>query len=99
MPIIQQEKTGLTALLIVYAGLPECKYSKTCVKWPLSKRPKIDFQDQGEYSAILSTFIKLPLVIKFFVMSIFEWSFFTGLTVCTILGNKCGSLVCEHDFS
>ena len=27
---------------------------------------------QGEYSAILSTFIKLPLLIKIFVLSIFE---------------------------
>ena len=47
--------------------------SKTCVKWPLSERQKIGFQDQlslnagqeyyrmlqGEHSAILSTFIKL----------------------------------------
>ena len=47
-------------------------YSKTCVKRPLSKRPKIGFQDQlslnagqkyckmiqEEHSAILSTFIK-----------------------------------------
>ena len=46
-------------------------YSKTCVKWPLSKRPKIGFQDQlslnagqkycrmlqVEHSAILSTCI------------------------------------------
>ena len=50
------------------------------------RRPKIVFQDwlsldagqkycrmhQGEYSAILSTFIKLPFVIKIFVLSIFE---------------------------
>ena len=55
------------------------------VKRPLSKRPKIGFQDQlslnagqkycrmlqGEHSAILSTFIKLPFVIKIFVLSIF----------------------------
>ena len=68
--------------------------SKTCVKRPLSKRLKIDFQDQlllnvdqkycrmlqGEYSAILSTFIKLPFVIKIFVLSIFEWPFYTGFT-------------------
>ena len=53
-------------------------YSKTCVKWPLSKRPKIGFQDQlslnagqkycrmlqGEHYVILSTLIKLPFVIK-----------------------------------
>ena len=70
-------------------------YSKTCVKRPLSKRPKIVFQDQlslnagqkycrmrqVEHSAILSTFIKLPIVIKIFVLSIFEWPFYTGFTV------------------
>ena len=37
---------------------------------------------QREHSAILSTFIKLPVVIKSFVMSIFEWSFYTRLTEC-----------------
>ena len=72
-----------------------CIYSKTCVKWPLSKRPQIVFQDklslnagqpycrmlQGEHSAILSTFIKLPIVIKIFVLSIFERPFYTGFSV------------------
>ena len=67
----------------------------TFVKRPLSKRPKNGFQDQlllnagqkycrmlqGEHSAILSTFIKLPFVIKIFVLSIFEWAFYTGFTV------------------
>ena len=74
-------------------------YSKTCVKRPLSKRPKISLQDQlslynagqkycrmlqGEHSAILSTYIKLPFVIKTFVLSIFEWPFYTGFTVHTM---------------
>ena len=36
---------------------------------------------QREHSAILSTFIKLPVVIKIFVLSIFERPFDTGLTV------------------
>ena len=36
---------------------------------------------QGEHSAILSAFIKLPIVIKIFVLSIFEWVFYTGFTV------------------
>ena len=59
------------------------------------KRSKIGFQDQlslnagqkycrmlqWEHSAILSTFIKLPFVIKIFVLSIFEWSLKTGFTV------------------
>ena len=35
----------------------------------------------SKHSAILSTFIKLPFVIKFFVLSIFEWLLKTGFTV------------------
>ena len=56
------------------------------VELPLSKRPKIGLQDQlllnagqeycrmlqWEHSAILMTFIKLSIVIKIFVLSIFE---------------------------
>ena len=59
------------------------------------RRPKIGFLDrlllhagqkycrmlQRELSAILFTFIKLPFVIKTFVLSIFERSFNTGFTV------------------
>ena len=41
---------------------------------------------QGEHSAILLTFIKLPFVIKIFVLSIFEWLFSTGLTVHDLIG-------------
>ena len=73
-----------------FLNLQYSKYSKTCVKWP-----KIGFQGQlllnagqkyckmlqGEHSAILSTFIKLPLVIKMFVLSIFEWPFYTSFSV------------------
>ena len=33
------------------------------------------------HSAILSTFIELPFDIKIFVLSIFEWPFYTGFTV------------------
>ena len=72
-------------------------YSKTCVKRPLSKRLLIVFQDQlslnagqkycrmlqGEHSAILLTFIRLPFVITcmIFVLYIFECPFYTGFTV------------------
>ena len=35
-----------------------------------------------EHFAILSTFIKLPIVFKTFVLSIFKWLFKTGFTVC-----------------
>ena len=36
---------------------------------------------QGEHSAILFTFIKLPFVITIFVLYIFEWLTYTGFTV------------------
>ena len=36
---------------------------------------------QGEHSAILKTFIKLPFSIKSFGMYIFEWLLKTGFTV------------------
>ena len=39
---------------------------------------------QGEHSAILLAFIKLPFVIKVFVLSIFWWPFYTGFTVAHI---------------
>ena len=35
---------------------------------------------QGEFCNKL-TFIKLPVVIKIFVLAIFEWPFYTGFTV------------------
>ena len=49
---------------------------------------------QGEHSTILLTFIKLPFVIRTFVLSIFEWPFYTGFTVLpTILETMLFSLV------
>ena len=71
-------------------------YSKTCLKRPLKKETKIGFNDQllltagqkycrmlQEHSAILSTFIKQPFVIKTFVLSIFDWPLKAGFTVYT----------------
>ena len=77
----------------------KANYFKTCVKRPLSKRLKIGFLDQlslnasqkycimlqGEHSAILLTFIKLPFSIKILILSIIEWPFYTGLTVQSYL--------------
>ena len=39
---------------------------------------------QREHSAILLTFMKLPFVIKIFILSIFEWLFYTGFAVHTL---------------
>ena len=39
---------------------------------------------QGEHSAILSTFVNLPFVIKIVVLSIIEWPFWTGFTVLNV---------------
>ena len=36
---------------------------------------------QIKHSAILLTSIKQPVVIKIFVLSVFEWPFYTGFTV------------------
>ena len=66
-------------------------YSKTCVKQPLSKRQKNGFQDQlllnvgqkycrmlkREHSAILLTFIKIPVVSKTSVFCLFFSGSFT----------------------
>ena len=75
--------------------LVQRNYRKMTIKWSFVKIRKIGFQDQlslnagqkncrmlqRENSAILSTFIKLPFVIKIFILSIFEWLFYTGFTV------------------
>ena len=85
----------LSAFVIFHTFLCHFMYNNTCLKRLLSKRAKIGFQDQlllnagqkycrmlqAEHSAILSTFIKLPFVIKIFVLSIFEWPLLTGFTV------------------
>ena len=74
-------------------------YSETCLKPPLIKNTTIGFQYQlslnegqkycrmlqGEHSAILSTFIKLPFVFKTFVLSIFKWSLKTGFNVVYLI--------------
>ena len=40
---------------------------------------------EWEHSAILSTFIKLPVVIKTFVLSIYEWLFYKALLYIFIM--------------
>ena len=46
---------------------------------------------QGEHSAILLTFNKLPFVTKIFVLSFFEWPLKTGFSVTPIyLANSLG---------
>ena len=78
------------------------EYSKTCLKRPLKiedqswcSRPiiaqcrsKYCRMLQGEHSAILLTFIKLPFVMKIFVLSIFEWPLKTGFTVSALMRER-----------
>ena len=47
----------------------------------LSKKMANIAKFQREHSPILLTFIKLPVVIKTYVLSIFEWTLYTGFTV------------------
>ena len=42
---------------------------------------------QRKHSAILLTFFQLPVVIKIFVLSIFEWPFYTGFTQVVLYFN------------
>ena len=49
-----------------------------------------------EHSAIPSTFIKLPVVIKTFVLSSFEWPFYTGSEKHNVTGYKCKSEIISH---
>ena len=82
---------SLAPLTVLYILHVFSLYSKPCVKRSLSRRPKIGFHDQlslnagqkycGEHSTILSTFFKLPFIIKIFALSILEWPFYTGFTV------------------
>ena len=81
--------------LTSYFLISSIGYSITCLKQPLKNKIQNFFQDglslnagqkycrmlQGEHSAILSTFIKLPFAIKTFVLSIFECPLKTGFTV------------------
>ena len=83
--------TGMALLadvtfLSLYLGTSlgsQVDYSKTFVKWPLSKRPKFF---KTNYCLLQVKCIKLPFVIKTFVLSIFEWQFYTCFTVLQILG-------------
>ena len=76
-------------------------YTVNLCKTATFKRPKNGFQDRlslsagqmccrmlrSEHSAILSTFIDLPVVIKiFFIVFFFERSFYTGFTVSLFSG-------------
>ena len=95
---IQHMPTGDLQRLFCFS-LSSNTYSKTCVKRSLSKRQKIGFQDQlslyegrkfcrMEHSAILSTFIKLPFVIKIFVLSIFLVAILHRCSPAPVLGFK-----------
>ena len=67
----------LTQTLVCIYMYTNCwLYNETCLKWPLKKEDQLSLNAgqkycrmlQGEHSAILSTFIKLPFFIKIFVL-------------------------------
>ena len=83
------------------------------MKRQLSKRSKIGFQDQlllnagqqycrmlqREHSAILSTCIKLPFVIKIFVFSISKWLLKTDFTVLNPESIDNQDIICSPQMS
>ena len=70
------------------------KYSKTCLKWPLSKRPKIGFQEQLSLNAGQSIRPSLGshLTLRYF-LSISERLLKTGFTIPFY-----GFLICKVSF-
>ena len=88
-------------MIYSYPSVP-IPFTSHLSQWPHKKNTKIGFLDQlslnagqkhcrmlqGEHSAILSTFIKLPFVIKISVWSIFEWPIKTGFTVIFLIFQK-----------
>ena len=62
---------------IVYAGYTICTSREHIVYGAFCGSTML----QEEHSEKRLTFIKLPFVIKIFVLSIFEWPFYTGFTV------------------
>ena len=70
--------------MLSFCCVPVSEYSKTAT---LKKDQKIVFKTNyrlmqvKSICRILLTFIKLRFVIKIFVLSIFEWPFYTGFTV------------------
>ena len=79
-PRSKRQKTGFQDQLSLNAGQKYCR---------MLQGEHSEILPKGELSAILSTFIKLPFVIKIFVLSIFERPFYTGFTVCKILSGSC----------
>ena len=67
----------------IFSNVDFSRCRLSCLKQPFKKKTqdglllnegqKYCRMLQGEYSAILSTFIKLPFVISIFALSIFEW--------------------------
>ena len=85
-------------------------YSKTCVKWPLSKRPKIGFHDQlslyagqkycrilqGEHSAILTTSLSYHLSLRSLFCLFFSGSFTQVLLYSPKFMKSMALFVCCH---
>ena len=68
--------------LSLNAGQKYCRMLQTKILMTNGSLMKVaSIAECLEHSAILATFIKLPFVIKIFVLSIIEWPFFTGFTV------------------
>ena len=63
--------------------------SKTCLRWPLKRRPIIALmQVQGSILQYFRPSFSYHLSFKIFVLSIFEWPLKTGLSVLHLYFNS-----------
>ena len=74
-------KKKVLALVQEVRTTETCPYDHSQDQLSLNAGQKYCRMLRMEHSAILSTFIKLPFVIKIFVLSSFEWPFYTGFSV------------------
>ena len=73
--------THLITVKPVWSGHLKMDKTKILKKNGILMQVKSTAECSMEHSAVFSTFIKLPVVIKIFVLSIFEWLFCTDFTV------------------
>ena len=76
--------TFLSCQLTLSGNIERCVRTVKLVLSGHQKRPKIGFQDRLSLNAgqnYCRMLIKLPFVVKTFVLSIFEWPFVTRFTV------------------
>ena len=71
--LLKKLATAFKSVMLLKGKFATYTYSKTCKKQPLSKRPKVGYR--------LMQVVSIAECSEHFVLSIFEWLFYTGFTI------------------